>query len=159
MDEPPAFSPLGLLGACLFPGLGHMLTGERTRGLYVASGIMGLFVSGLLVGGISTIDAKENRVWFIGQALVGPATFLVDFVHQHHFKVLDPKTKQLRSPYPGEGRGADGVAINSGTPPYVKSIGKMNELGTLFSTVAGMINVIVILDAGWPTRRRPQGKA
>lgn len=159
MDDLPSFRPLGLLGACIFPGLGHMLNGEVRRGVCVAAGIMGLFLSGLLVGGISTIDAKENRPWFLGQALVGPSSFLVDYIHQSHFKVIDPVTKQLRSPYPGEGRGPNGVAVTPGTPTYTKSIGKMNELGTLFTTVAGMINVIVILDAGWPSRRQPAGKA
>ncbi|MBI1189075.1 MAG: hypothetical protein GC200_00110 [Tepidisphaera sp.] len=159
MDDLPSFRPLGLLGACLFPGLGHILNGEVRRGVYIASGILGLFLSGLLVGGIDTIDSKEDRPWFLGQALVGPLTFAVDFVHQHHFKVLDPQTKQLRSAYPGEGRGPNGVAVSPSTPPNIKSIGKMNELGTLFSTVAGMINVIVIIDAGWPTRRQQQGKA
>lgn len=159
MDDAPTFSPLGLLGACLLPGLGHALTGERSRGLCIGAGVLGLFFTGLLVGGIDTIDSKEDRIWFIGQALVGPLPFGIDHIHQTQFKVIDPTSKQLRSAYPNEGRDpVTHLAVAGGTPPNTKSISKMNELGTLFSTVAGMINFIVILDAGFPSRR-PKGKA
>jgi hypothetical protein len=40
-----------------------------------------------------------------------------------------------------------------GEPPARKSVAKMNEIGTLFSTIAGMVNLIVVIDAGWPGRR------
>lgn len=149
--EPTSFRPLALLAAVAFPGLGHFLSGERPRALCIAAGILGLFFSGLLVGGIDSIDSREDRIWFFGQALVGPLAFGVDYAHQNHFKVLDGKT--LRSANPDEGRAPDGRPIPGGTPPNRKSVGKMNEIGTLFSTIAGMLNLIVILDAGFPSRR------
>jgi hypothetical protein len=37
-------------------------------------------------------------------------------------------------------------------------VGKVNELGTLFSTIAGMLNLIAIIDAGFPGRPKKQGK-
>lgn len=159
MDAPLSFRPLGLLAACVLPGLGHIVNGEARRGLCIGVGVLGLFFSGLLVGGIDTIDSKEDRVWFFGQALVGPLSFAIDYAHQTHFKVIDPNTRQPRSAYPGEGRDPkNGYALTPGTPPNIKSISKMNELGTLFSTVAGMLNFIVVLDAGFPSRRQT-GKA
>ncbi|MFA6045747.1 MAG: DUF6677 family protein [Phycisphaerales bacterium] len=159
MDEPPLFRPLGLVAACVLPGLGHIVNGETKRGLCIGAGVLGLFFSGLLIGGIDTIDSREDRVWFFGQALVGPLSFVIDYAHQTHFKVIDPQTKQLRSAYPGEGRDPkNGYAVTPGMPPNIKSISKMNELGTLFSTVAGMLNFIVVLDAGFPSRRQT-GKA
>jgi hypothetical protein len=33
-----------------------------------------------------------------------------------------------------------------------RSLGRMNELGTLFTTIAGMLNLIVIIDAAFHTR-------
>lgn len=38
-------------------------------------------------------------------------------------------------------------------PPSSKSLARMNELGTLFATIAGMLNLIVVLDAGMHARR------
>jgi len=153
-DTSTGFNPIALLGALAIPGLGHALGGDRKRGLCVGVGVLGLFFSGILVGGIDTIDSKEDRIWFFGQALVGPIAFGVDYLHQNHFKVIDPLTKQRRSAYPTEGRDpATGQATPGGTPPNRKSVGKMNEIGTLFSTIAGMVNLIAIIDAGFPSSR------
>lgn len=148
-----AFRPLPMLGAVVFPGLGHVLAGEVKRGIFIAAGVLGLFFGGMFIGGIDVIDSREDRVWFFGQALVGPLAFGVDWAHQNKFKVTDPATKAVRSADPDEGRDAKGFAVKGGKPPNEKSIGKVNELGTLFATIAGMLNLIVILDAGFPSRR------
>jgi len=116
--------------------------------------VLGLFFGGMFIGGVDVIDRKEDSVWFYGQAMVGPIAFGVDWIHQNKFKVIDPTTKQRRSANPDEGRGEDGIAVKGGKPPNEKSLGKVNELGTLFATIAGMLNFIVILDAGFPSRRR-----
>lgn len=158
MNEPSPFRIVPMIAACVLPGLGHVLGGERVRGVCVGAGVLGLFFGGMLIGGIDAVDSREDRIWFLGQALVGPVAFGVDYLHQNHFKVIDPTTHQLRSAYPTEGRDPKtGVAVPGGTPPNVKSVGKMNELGTLFATVAGMLNVIAVIDAGFPVRSRSGG--
>lgn len=147
-EDLPAFHPLAALAAIAFPGAGHFVRGERARAACIAAGVLSLFFTGLFVGGIDSVDSREDRLWFFGQALVGPIAFGVDRVHQSHFKVLDPDTRRLRSANPDE------------NPKNTKSLGKMNEIGTLFSTVAGMMNLIVILDAAFPSvRRRPGAPA
>lgn len=47
-----------------------------------------------------------------------------------------------------------GGADKPSLPPLTKSLGRMNELGTLFGTVAGMMNLICVIDAAWMHRRR-----
>jgi hypothetical protein len=150
----PLFRPASLVAAIVLPGLGHFIGGERLRGILIAVGVLGLFFGGMLIGGIDVIDSREDRVWFFGQALVGPTAFAVDWAHQTQFKVIDPTTRQLRTAYPGEGRDPSGMAVAGGTPPNIKSINKVNDIGTLYATIAGMLNLICILDAGWPPRRR-----
>lgn len=159
-DSPQVgFNPLALLGAAIFPGLGHALGGDIKRGLCVAAGVLGLFVGGIAIGGIDVIDSKEDRVWFYGQSLVGPLAFGVDYLHQSQFKVRETTSGIVRSAYPHEGRDPITRApIQGGTPPNRKSIGKMNEIGTLFATIAGMMNVIALIDAGFPTRAKPKSK-
>lgn len=152
------FEPLALGAACILPGLGHVVRGERLRGVCAGCGVLGLFVGGMVVGGIDVIDRREDTVWFVGQAMVGPLAFVVDHVHQTRFKVIDPLTGMLRSAQPDEGRDpASGRAIEGGTPPNTKSVGKANELGMLAATLGGMLNFIVIIDAGFPSRRRARG--
>jgi hypothetical protein len=156
------FDPAALIAAILFPGAGHALRGDKARGAIIGAGILGLFFGGIFVGGVDVVDRREDRVWFLGQALVGPIAFGTDWYHQKKLKVLDPgepdpmtgRPPRLRSAYPGEGRDpANARPIAGGSPPNKKSIGKVNELGTLFATIAGMMNLIVILDAGFPNVR------
>lgn len=155
----PAFNPAAGILALLFPGAGHWLLGERRRARLIASGVLGLFLTGILVGGIDVVDSKgEDRIWYMGQSLVGPLAWSVNFAHQHHFKGVDPETGERRSAYPDETRGHGGVlrpAQPGERPPNIKSMAKVNELGTLFCTVAGMMNLIVIVDAAFPRRREP----
>ncbi len=162
-DERVEMNPGALLAALVLPGLGHVVRGERTRGLLAFSGVMLLFLTGLVAGGIDVVDRREDKFWFIGQACVGPVAFGVDWYHQNRLKVVDPNPKPpvvvgrsaVRSAYPTEGRDPKtGRPVAGGRPPNIKSIGKVNEIGMLACTLAGMLNVIVILDAGFPNRRR-----
>jgi len=133
----PAFDPLAGLLAILFPGAGHLYRGEPRRALGIAAGVLGLFFGGILIGGIDVIDSKEDRLWFIGQVIVGPIAIVTDQIHQKALKV----DGQL--PLPGT---ADPL-------PATRSLAKINEIGTLYATIAGMMNLIVILDAFFPPAR------
>lgn len=172
------FDPLAGVAAIVFPGAGHLVRREPRRAALIAIGILGLFFGGILVGGVDVIDSREDRVWFFGQALVGPLAFGVDYAHQNHFKVVDPQGRTLRSALPDEARNpidgspipikkdANGVptatyadngktvTISPASPPNIKSLSKVNELGTLMATLAGMLNLIIIIDAMFPTLRR-----
>ncbi len=175
------FQPVAGVLALLLPGLGHWFLGYRLRGAYIAAGVLSMFATGLLVGGIDVVDREEDFPWFLGQALVGPVAVGVDWVHQNRFKVRD--AQGLRSAYPNEYRNprtgepvvttidpADGlpvarlpspagdpltaVVVKPAWPPNVKSLSRMNELGMLFGTIAGMMNLICIIDASFSRRRR-----
>lgn len=175
--------------ALLFPGAGHFFVlGERHRGFLAAVGVLGLFLGGLLIGGISVVDREEDKYWFLGQALIGPIAFVVNAIHQDNFKAyeiqpafieggrVDAKTAERfvkRSLYANEERkvvemtivGSTGAQVRSlmpvavpagpvGGPPAHQSIGRMNELGMLCSTLGGMLNFIIVLDALFMTRGR-----
>ena len=157
------FNPVAGLAAVALPGLGHVVRGERKRGLLAGAGVAGMFVLGLLVGGVDVIDSKQDRLWFFAQAGVGPATFLVDHYHQHSLKVVAMRTvmtprgavqvPEARTANPDEGRASDGKPrplAQGERPPNSKSLGRVNELGTLLVALAGMMNLIVILDALFP---------
>lgn len=174
-DKPtPALDIPAAILAVLFPGAGQMFRGQLYRGVMACAGVMGLFLGGILIGGIDVVDSKEDRIWFVGQALVGPAAFGVDTLHQNRFKawaqvstVTGRPTWEKRSGYPTETREwsdannryewQPGAPAQDGAPtagpPNTKSIAKMNELGTLYATIAGMLNFIIILDALMPSMR------
>lgn len=170
--------PVAAILAVAFPGLGHFYLGHTLRATCICVGVMGMFLTGLFIGGISSIDRRDNFIWFLGQALVGPPTLVVDYLHQNHFKVRDmhvirsARPDEARDPQTGAplpiymdknvptARTASGQIISPAYPPYVKSLGRTGELGTLFITIAGFMNVIVVVDASFnvrvPRRRTAQ---
>ncbi len=154
----------GVCGA-IFPGLGHMVSGRGRRGRLAMVGVLGLLGLGLLVGGIDAVDSKSgsDKFWFIGQAMVGPLVFGVDYVHQNHFKAYDIRSGVNRSGNPGEVRVHDGsrwvwevmsqdqLAAGETGDANVPGLGRLNEIAMLSITIGGMLNLIVFLDALLPT--------
>jgi hypothetical protein len=184
--DPESFQPVALVLAIVFPGLGHYYLGQRRRAPFICLGVLGLFLSGMLIGGIDCIDRRENPVWFAGQALVGPIAWGADWLHENVYKVRDADNSLPRDPRPNELRDPDGIGrrgeidpatgglvarytdrdgrervIRAAHPGMSKSLGAMNYLGTLFAAVAGMLNLIVIVDAAYHDRRaaRAGGRA
>ncbi|MBC7834967.1 MAG: hypothetical protein H7Y88_07685 [Phycisphaerales bacterium] len=158
--EKEAFQPAAMVLAFLLPGAGHYALGEVRRAFLICAGVLGLFFGGILLGGIDSVDRKDDFIWFMGQSLVGPVAFGIDYLHQSQFKVVEPRTGVRRTAIPGESRGYSGEPVQGGSPPNTKSLGRVNELGTLFSTVAGMMNLLCIIDAASyrPRKRnRPGG--
>jgi len=138
--------PFAAALAFVIPGLGHLALGKPRRAIFIFVGVLGLFFGGVFIGGIDAVDRKEDFWWFVGQAGVGPTAFIVDRVHQSWFKVQDPNAPGgVRTPDPDE------------NPRFIRSLGHPNEIGALYATVAGMLNLICVLDCLWHTpRRRPE---
>jgi hypothetical protein len=169
--DPNEFNPLAGLAALVFPGAGHLVLSRTRRGVLVCVGVMGLFLFGLLMGGIDAIDSKNDKIWFYGQILVGVPTIAVDYVHQSQFKAADPNTPSvIRSGYPGEQRVVvDGQAIwqpltpaqiaEGMGPPNVPGLGRINEIAMLSIVLAGMLNLIAFLDALMPSPEREPKRA
>ncbi len=65
--------PAATAAAWLVPGMGHVLLGERRRGLIIGTTIALVWLGGLLIGGVSVIDSTEHRAWYLGQLLVAPS--------------------------------------------------------------------------------------
>lgn len=130
-----SFQPAAAVLAFLFPGAGYLFLGQRARAMWFAGGVLGLILAGTLIGGIDVIDRHRNGPtdgdpwWFIPQAGAGPIIFAIDWVRE----------TQLHDQI---------------TP----SIGRVNEVGILYVVMAGMLNLIAIIDCSWNApvpRRRP----
>ncbi len=126
--------PIVALVGWLLPGLGYWLIGHRARALTVGITIIVLFVSGVLVGGVRVVDAPQltgdgpnpvarvlQKPWFIGQALTGPIGLAA----------------------------AWGSRVVAADPAYknIVSHGRLAEIGTLYTAIAGMLNLLAIIDA------------
>ena len=130
-DLPPP--PLVALAGWLLPGSGYWLIGQKTRGLTIGVTIIILFLLGILIAGIRVVEAPNmsgpgsmisrvlQRPWFLGQALTGPIG--------------------LASAY------ASDVLAESPRYKNVQSKARLAEIGTLYTAVAGMLNLLAIIDS------------
>jgi hypothetical protein len=168
-------APAVAMAAWLLPGAGYWLLGQRVRALAVGITVIVLFVAGLLIGGVRLIEvpgfgdhgerlivsqeprddnntaieqtteqsavppgAREvgwvmqvhpldeirNKPWYIAQILIGPINLIASWGSVDASRVgPDNATRGFRSH------------------------SRTNELGVLYTAVAGMLNLLAIIDA------------
>jgi hypothetical protein len=127
-------SPIVALVTWLVPGAGYWLLGQRARALTVCITIFTLYFIGMLVGGLRVVDPPASysepqkivfdKPWFMGQILAGPVTLVVAAIGKP-----DPAA--------------------SSPPEFFESHGRLYEIGTLYTAVAGMLNLLAIIDAAY----------
>lgn len=137
-DPNPTFNLHAAIATWLLPGMGHIILGQRKRGVILMITISTIWTIGLLIGGMSVIDslqAPENKqrrfsAWYLGQSLIAPS--LVVNWHLH----------KLQDEYGGY---HPDLYIDSKVN-YQPSYGKVGEQGILYTALAGLLNLLAILD-------------
>ena len=124
----PRWHIAGALATWLVPGLGHWLLGQHKRGLILLTSIGLLWLGGFFIGGVSVFDRKEHPIWYIGQMLVAPSIL----AEKWHHSLQDAQ---------GQPAFPDDDAI-----PYEPSYGHIHEQGVLYTSLAGMLNLLAIMD-------------
>lgn len=124
-------SPLVALVGWLVPGAGYWLIGQRARALTVGITILILFALGLLIGGMKVVDAPASYS--------NPFNILLQkpwFVGQVLAGPITLVTATI-------GRGE----------AFFMSHARANEIGTLYTAVAGMLNLLAIIDSAYRAAR------
>jgi hypothetical protein len=131
-----------VLAAWFLPGAGYWLIGQRVRGVIVGVTVILLFVFGLLVGGVRVLEVpyydrngqQTNRA-------------LIDEVRAKPWSIAQVMAGSV-------GIAAGWSAVNAskadagGNSPGEESHARVNEIGVLYTAVAGMLNLLVIIDSG-----------
>jgi hypothetical protein len=111
----------GLL-AWLLPGAGHFYLGHRARSLIYFVTISVTFWGGIAIaGGHDTVNPRQRFIlWYLGQLCTGSHALIV--VGLNHHSGIDPQTM-----------------VN----PSFMSV----DVGVIYTSVAGLLNLLAILDA------------
>lgn len=118
-------APVAGLLAWILPGLGHFYLGDRGRGLVLLVVVTATFWSGVAVGGVgATIDPQGHKLWFTAQICTGGNTLAAYALRQQ----VDRH------------RTGDDTLASTG---YWLSA----DIGVHYTGVAGLLNILVILDA------------
>jgi len=122
-DAQPRRSPaLAAILAWLLPGLGHWYVRERVRGIifFIVTGVT--FWGGVAVGGVrTTVAPSENGAWIAAQLCAGPQAGIALYWGEKYRS--RPDEKSFRAPWPS------------------------SNIGVVYAGVAGLLNLLVILDA------------
>lgn len=121
-------APVAGFLAWLVPGLGHFFLGHRGRGLVFLVTITATFWSGVAIGGVrATVDPQDRALWFVAQLCTGANTAVAFAMSRTLTATSQPGPKEP-SKY---------------VPPYWVSA----EVGVHYTGVAGLLNLLVVLDA------------
>lgn len=133
---PPVWNIPAAVAAWLIPGMGHILAGHTKRGTILLFCIGGLYLVGLLVGGISIVHARNAdgtlRPWYLGQSLIAPS-IAIEYTHDK----LRARTE-----------GADPSPYDE-TIAFEPAYGRAAEVGTLYTALAGLLNLLAIIDIAY----------
>ena len=131
--------------AWLVPGLGHLYQGRTGKGLLYAVCILSLFLVGLAMGDWQIVYWRWVNPWtnteafcfnYLGQFWAGlvalPALIQGTLQLDGHEPILwgfmaEPTQNEINGLYP--------------------RLGKFVEIGTLYTTVAGLLNILAMYDA------------
>jgi len=148
MNDPsiPIRNPLrAAFLAWLVPGLGHYYQGRKGKAVLYAVFILGLYLMGMLMG--------EGKIvyWRWVNPLNNPEKFCVYYIGQFFaglpaLPALIQGTLQYfgHDPILGGFMAEPSVIVLNGLHPR---LGKLVEIGTIYTTVAGLLNIFAIYDA------------
>ncbi len=143
--RPPKTPLIAALLAWLVPGLGHFYQGRTAKGILYATCILGLFGLGLVLG--------EGKVvyWRWVNPLGNPEAFRLYYVGQF-FAGLAALPALIQATL--QAMGFDSIFWGwMAEPPKIvlngmhPRLGKLVEVGSVYTTVAGLLNIFAIYDA------------
>jgi hypothetical protein len=161
---PPA--PLVAIAGWLVPGAGYLLIGQRSRGITIGVSILSLFFVGLLVGGVRVIEVPgyvtETGKPHMIDVQVGSAAQNNAMIVRAWSLKATPINEIRDKPWSLPQLMAGPIAIGAGAwsvlaaapdparqgQPYgALTHARVNEIGSLYLSVAGLLNLMVIIDA------------
>lgn len=146
--EVPLKNPrLAAFLAWLVPGLGHIYQGRIGKGILYAVCILGLYVTGMIIGDGRVVywrwlnplrDPENFRFSYVGQFFVGLPALPALIQETLIYYGIPPLFGDIMALTPHQQE-----AINRLQP----QIGRLLEVGWIYTLLAGLLNVLAIYDA------------
>jgi hypothetical protein len=114
--------PLVALCGWLIPGAGYWLLGEKMRAAIICVVVLAVFAAGTLIGGIAVVSAPDSA-----GAIMDKPWFIGQVLAGPISVAAAVKASRL--------------------DPDNVSTSRSWELGTLYTAIAGMLNLLVVIDA------------
>ena len=153
---PESKKPNVLLAAVLawaIPGAGHLYVGRTVRGIILFVMIGAMFWSGVALGGIMTVDNRNERWWFIAQMNTGVHGLIGWYRSNREYRKIDTEIAERFDTEPSM------IASNTGPNQYssdvsnalhAKDLALVAPTATVafvYAGVAGLLNLLCVFDA------------
>jgi Family of unknown function (DUF6677) len=117
-------APAAAILAWLLPGLGHWWIGDKVRAVILFCVVTTTFWGGVAVGGVRTVvSQRENGPWIAAQLCMGPQAFAALYAgHSLRAREAADSHTSYKAPWPS------------------------GDIGVIYAGVAGLLNLLVILD-------------
>ncbi len=143
-DWRPADAGLAVVLGWLIPGAGHLYWGKRRKALALFVLSLGTYLGGQVLARWKCVFYRstpmlKSQLWFYGQAGAGLPTAL--------FSLANPARGETDTTF--ERRRSDGTVEQvrvAGEARLRYEMAPGFELGTLFTTIAGLMNFLVVVD-------------
>jgi hypothetical protein len=129
--------------AWLLPGGGHYALGERKRAGVIFVAILLTFVVGCYAGSIGVIDPIGARAWYFAQVMTSPVVIPVGA----HVAGLQRQAEISSS-----------NNQKTAAEPY-RVYGRPGEIGQIYTSIAGLLNLLCIVNAIYTAHLIAIGKA
>ncbi len=146
--------------AWLVPGVGHFYQGRKAKALIYALCIWGLFLFGAILASGKCGPARcvyvslrpgmggEMRYYYFAQIWAGAPALPALFQFWHDPTGMEPLWNGFMAPPMKVTRDLRGYSENDNSIDNIrKKLGRRFEIGTLMTTLAGLLNIFAIFDA------------
>ncbi len=152
---------LALVFAWLVPGLGHLMIGQKARGIVFALTLHGLFALGLLIGGLRAINPVDQPIWRYTQFLAGwpmlvsnhyeKTDFEPNYLEEdaNHQMPMERVYETERPPVMDDSERAARMEYAKAfikEHPLFSYHPKIQDIGSVYCGLAGMLNLLVVFD-------------
>ncbi len=138
---------LALLLAWLVPGAGHVYMGRTARGVIIFLTIGATFWFGVAMGGVMTVDSRNERWWFIADMFTG-VHGLVSWQRQEKVwnRLIDEdgQAQRLAQLDPLQQQAVADKKLNDAG---LALVAPTDTVARAFAGVAGLLNLMCIFDA------------
>jgi len=143
--------------AWLVPGLGHYYQGRTAKAVLYFVCIVGTFVYGLYLGGSRELgwgrvvyaswNAQDKRIPYLGQVFVGLPALPALVQNSRVRKGKEPWFGGFMAPPFPEGFANQNPFDQPTLDVLHKKLHRYFELGTVYTLIAGLLNILAIYDA------------
>lgn len=134
--------------AWIVPGAGHVFIGRPVRGVIIGLVIAATFWAGVAMGGVMTVEPRDERWWFIADLLSGVHGLAAWQIEEHTWRSLadDPDVRRQQTSLRQDPVNAAAVMDAKLQEHGLALTSPTDVVARAYCGIAGLLNLMCIFD-------------